>query len=244
MYVSNKSISNNSSNANSNSNNNMLTNDLKQQLSTDSALATSAGLSSTSLNNYLLNFTNLSQSQIPASMIQQREKIARCDIYARKTPEELRFFRDFYFIKFMEGLNKLNRADERRSYSKATLAYIESLSPNSNTDNCVAVATILNALFTNFSSASVGSLPATASSSNLAASGSASGSSLALINAAAAAANQNKNQMIGMPALGIKQHQSTPLLLRSPKKFIYPLLTKFRFVFYYFILLTLQTAYF
>lgn len=82
----------------------LINNDTNNELEQTDDSSSSAALSSTSLSNYLLNFTNLSQWQIPASMIQTRDRIARCDIYARKPVDELRFFRDYYFIKFMEGL--------------------------------------------------------------------------------------------------------------------------------------------
>lgn len=160
-----------------------------------------AGLSSTSLNNYLLNFTNLSHSQIPASMIQTREKITKCDIYARKSQDELRFFRDFFFIKFMEGLNKLNRADDRRSYSKATLAYTETANSSPSVmENCLAVTAIMN------------SLQAAANNSNTSTS-STPGGSMSSVSGS-------------LPLLNIKQPSTPSLMLKSPKEIIYPLLNK------------------
>jgi hypothetical protein len=87
---------------------------------------------STAITNNTLEFQNLTQSQIPASYLDNQITPVRCDIYQRKSPEELRFTRDFYFIKFMEGLNKLNRADEKRSYSKSTLAFFEANNYNLN----------------------------------------------------------------------------------------------------------------
>lgn len=69
-----------------------------------------------------------------------------CDIYQRKSTEELTFFRDYYFIKFMEGLNKLNRGDDRRCYSKEAIAYSEIMSNQSNNDQITAVSVINNLL--------------------------------------------------------------------------------------------------
>ena len=60
-------------------------------------------------------------------MLEDQIVPAYCDIYQRKSVEELTFFREFYFIKFMEGLNKINRIDDRRYFSRACLAYSDSM---------------------------------------------------------------------------------------------------------------------
>ena len=98
--------------------------------------------------NNVLEFQNLTPAQIPASYFENQQPI-RCDIYQRKSAEELKFTRDYYFIRFMEGLNKLNRADERKSYSKSTIAYLEAHNYNLNncfTDMCLAVTGIMSSI--------------------------------------------------------------------------------------------------
>ena len=84
----------------------------------------------TPLNSYnsqtLLTLQNLTPAQIPASMLQHTVRPpTRCDIFQRKSSDELKFFRDFYFVKFVELLNKLTRVDDKRTYSKSALAYME-----------------------------------------------------------------------------------------------------------------------
>ena len=76
-------------------------------------------------NSSMFMYNIQSPGMVPASMLEGRHIPVHCDIYQRKSSEELSFFRDYYFIKFMEGLNKLNRADDRRVFSKAALAYSE-----------------------------------------------------------------------------------------------------------------------
>jgi hypothetical protein len=120
-----------------------------EQPSTTPILSTSAS----SVNSYtsnMITFQNLTQAQIPASMLQNPSAPTRCDIYQRKHIDELKFFRDYYFIKFIEGLNKLNRADDKRIYSKAAQAYVETLN-NSSSDLCLAVSSIMNNLSQNSS---------------------------------------------------------------------------------------------
>ena len=67
----------------------------------------------------------------------------RCDVYQRKSADELQFTRDFYFLRFMESLNKLNRADERRAYSRSTAAFLEA--NNYNLNQCYADTSIASA---------------------------------------------------------------------------------------------------
>lgn len=75
---------------------------------------------------------------------QQKQPLIHCDIYQRKSVEELRFTRDYYFIKFMEMLNKLNRPDDRRVFSKATLKYIENANSMGYQDAIIAVQAVMN----------------------------------------------------------------------------------------------------
>ena len=102
----------------------------------------------TPLNSYntqtILTLQNLTPSQIPASMMQNTVKPSRCDIYERKSYDELRFFRDYYFIKFVELLNKLTRADEKRTYSKSSLAYMEANSVIPHGNECLSPYAIMS----------------------------------------------------------------------------------------------------
>jgi hypothetical protein len=102
----------------------------------------------TPLNSYnsqtILTLQNLTPSQIPASMMQNTVKPSRCDIYERKSYDELRFFRDYYFIKFVELLNKLTRADEKRAYSKSSLAYMEANSVIPHANECLSPYAIMS----------------------------------------------------------------------------------------------------
>lgn len=254
MHVSNKQINNSLAAKNQldesgkqNSLNSLSSSSLMKHCSGGVAESAISGLSSTSLNNYLLNFTNLSQSQIPASMIQLREKIIGCDIYSRKSTDELRFFRDFYFLKFIEGLNKLNRADDRRSYSKAAIAYSEqNSSSNMTTDNCLAVAALVNTLIAN-NSAGTGTSGGPVSSASTSTIGGSGGGvsnpavstmsggggsgSINMLSMSGSGAN-TKNQMMSVPSLNIKQSNSPPMMLKSPKKIIYPLLNKYKYIYY------------
>lgn len=178
---------------------------------------------SSSLNSYLLNFTNLSQSQIPASMITSREPIVRCDIFQRKSNEELKFFRDYYFVKFMEGLNKLNRSSDRRVYSRATYAYMEAL-------NNINAATTSNAHSSSLNSAN------SSSNANISASNSSTMCSslnigdqfLAIQAIVNAMTNTNKGVLtpVQTPVLKLPQQQ-VQLKLTSPKTLVYPLVTKY-----------------
>ncbi len=156
------------------------------------------------LNQHMTSFPNLIQSQIPQSMIPGTRKTFKCDIYQRKSPEELKFVRDFYFIKFMEGLNKLNRADERRSYSKSTIAYIESSqSMSSNSDVCIAtsfITNITNTIGQNIMSQTVQPVSSSTQFST-------------------------KNQMLTTPTLGVKS-MPPPLNLTSPHAELYPLVRR------------------
>ncbi len=80
-----------------------------------------------------------------------------CDIYQRKSVEELTFIRDYYFIKFMEALNKLNRADDRRCYSRATIAYSE-MACNQTVDQTTAVSVIFSQLQSNSNTTNVSNI--------------------------------------------------------------------------------------
>ncbi|CAF0810999.1 unnamed protein product [Brachionus calyciflorus] len=153
-----------------------------------------------------LGFTNLTQSQIPASMIQNPYSTLKCDIFQRKTEEELQFFRDYYFLKFMEGLNKLNRADERRLYSRSTIHYLEFLSsqpghvtPNTNTnsDSVLAISAITSALTQINNSNSLNQT------------------------------NPNKNQLISFPSINKKNFSTAPVKLPSPKTHLLPLVSRY-----------------
>ena len=64
---------------------------------------------------------------IPASMLENATRPVNCDIFSRKSADELKFNRDYNFIRFMESLNKLTRADERKFYSRATIIYSEAV---------------------------------------------------------------------------------------------------------------------
>lgn len=95
-----------------------------------------------------LGLSNLTQSQIPASMVQNPFYTQRCDIFQRKSEDELLFYRDYHFLKFLEGLNKLCRADDRRLYSRSTVHYIDLINnqPNTFHDQVQAVAAITSSL--------------------------------------------------------------------------------------------------
>ncbi len=161
------------------------------------------GLADNRLNNHMASFPNLSQSQIPQSMIPGTRKTFKCDIYQRKSPEELKFVRDYYFIKFMEGLNKLNRADERRSYSKSTIAFIESSQSVNSTDVCIATSFITN--ITNSIGQNITSTNSMSSATQF----------------------STKNQMLAPPPLHVSNKQpQAPLNLTSPHKELYPLVRR------------------
>lgn len=136
----------------------------------------------------------------------------------------------------MEGLNKLNRADDRRSYSKASIAYVEMLNNSASLNN---QNTVNNSM--SLTSINSGSNPNIAVSNASSTSTSLNVLDLclatsAIVNAMNLSNNSNtstvnfgasKNQMPAVPVLGIKQ-QTQPLRLASPKKIIYPLLSKYR----------------
>jgi hypothetical protein len=62
----------------------------------------------------------------PASLVENKPPPIRCDVYQSKSYDEMRFFRDHLFIRFLELLNHLKRIDERRRIiSKATQTYLE-----------------------------------------------------------------------------------------------------------------------
>ena len=131
----------------------------------------------------VLTLQNLTPAQIPSSMLHHTVKPARCDIYSRKSADELKFYRDYYFIKFVEHLNKLNRADEKRTYSKSTLNYCEANLANNtsaatNSDYCLATYAInsnIQTTATTLTNSSLGNPHVASTSSNyLSASSSAS----------------------------------------------------------------------
>ncbi len=101
------------------------------------------------------HFNIQTPGMIPASMLETQEHPLHCDIYQRKTNEELKFYRDYYFIKFMEGLNKLNRADDRRCFSRATIEYLDTINSNS-ADQCIAINLLQSAITTSMATGSSG----------------------------------------------------------------------------------------
>lgn len=157
-----------------------------------------------------LGFTNLTQSQIPASMIQTPFSTLKCDIFQRKSNEELKFIRDYYFIKFMEGLNKLNRADDKRSYSKSTLAYLDMYTNNTNSSassSCPSSSNLQEQIVAVYSITSA---------------------LTQINNSNSTISNINKSQLITLPALNQKQQsQNNIIKLASPKKVLYPLVLKY-----------------
>jgi hypothetical protein len=196
MYVSSKAVQGSDQSA-----------DKKQQ---QSETTTAPCSDTTRINEHMINFPNLAQSQIPQSMINARTTF-KCDIYQRKSSEELKFIRDYYFIKFMEGLNKLNRADERRSYSKSTVAYIESnCAANSNNDICIATSYITN--ITN----NIGQNIMT--------------NTVHPVSQPVSTQFSTKNQLLTVPTLNLRSSggATPPLLnLTSPHKELYPLVRKY-----------------
>jgi hypothetical protein len=100
---------------------------------------------------------------IPASMSESQESPIQCDIYQRKSDEELKFYRDYYFLKFMEGLNKLNRADDKRCYSREAILYSEHMNSNPTPDQCIAITLLQSLISSNNTTIATGTqLPATA----------------------------------------------------------------------------------
>lgn len=140
MYVSPKSI-----NETSQDHNQQRSDSEPRSFSSSSTLTEIVHTQESTLQHYLNSFPNLAPSQIPQSMLPGARKTVKSDIYTRKSPEELKFLRDYYFIKFMEGLNKLSRPDERRCYSKSTLAYLEANSGlNANSDNFLSATSVIS----------------------------------------------------------------------------------------------------
>ena len=158
-----------------------------------------------SLSHYLNSFPNLTQSQIPQSMIPGVRKTFKCDIYHRKSPEELKFVRDYYFIKFMEGLNKLNRVDERRVFSKSAIAYLESNYAQNSSDTCIATSIITNTIGQNIASTNPAPSANPISSSST------------------RPQFSTMNQLLTMPTV----KPQSPLNLTSPKKWLYPQVAKY-----------------
>jgi hypothetical protein len=74
----------------------------------------------------------------------------RFDFYQTKTKEELLFIRDYFFIRFIEGLNKLERADDRRMTSRATRAFLNTSSGASLTNTNMKAKSLSSEKLTNY----------------------------------------------------------------------------------------------
>lgn len=184
---------------------------MNTQSSETESLSRSQAAANESIDASIFVFNNIHSAGIyPASMLEPEKHVpVHGDIYTRKSPEELRYFRDYFFIRFMEGLNKLNRADDRRYLSQAVRAYSESINSQAhllNDQSVPAVQFIMSTLSNSSSSGSSGS--STGTSTNLS-------SSQKLVNTL----NIPKN---------IQSPCAHPKKLTSPKVKLYDMVARFR----------------
>lgn len=194
---------------------------MNSQSSETESLRRSQAAANESINASIFVFNNIHSAGIyPASMLEPEKHVpVHGDIYTRKSPEELRYFRDYLFIRFMEGLNKLNRADDRRYLSQAVRAYSESINSQAHSLNDQSVPAV-QFIMSTLSNANANA-NASSSSNPSGSSSSSTGTST----------NLSSSQKL-VNTLNIPKNMQSPCVhpkkLASPKVKLYDMVARFR----------------